>query len=92
MLKYLMRSYIKNVPDFEEQGFSKINVIYEDGVVSTNYHVKNEKALERRFIHYVKIKNKATLSNKEKIPVVLDVEHWSLYSKDTKRQAEKKLW
>lgn len=30
----------RDVPNLTEYGFSEINLIYEDGVISTNYHKK----------------------------------------------------
>jgi hypothetical protein len=81
----------KNTPDLSQYGFKKINLIYEDGVISTNYHVKDIKDNERRFIDYDKI-NKQSLKSKvtKNIPTCLDVEHWNLYKKDNHSYAENK--
>lgn len=79
----------KETPDLTRYGFSRFNIIYEDGVISTNYHVKDEKSEKRRFVDYEKIQKRASVSKKQRMPVCLDVEHWDLYNKETKEYATK---
>jgi len=72
----------KNTPDLTNYGFSKINMVYEDGVISTNYHVTDLKDTARRFIDYPKIAKAASSAKASyMVPTCLDVEHWSLYDK-----------
>lgn len=68
----------KNKPNLEKYGFSPIDVVYEDGVVSTNYHEKNVHARGRRYLDYSKISKAANISRNNNIPVCLDVEHWQI--------------
>ncbi len=80
----------KETPDLSKYGFSKINLIYEDGVISTNYKLKKGD-FNWRFIDFTKILKEANKSKTEKnIPVCLDVEYWGkyLYDKNTKNDAE----
>ena len=65
----------KNTPDLSKYGFSKINLIYEDGVISTNYRV-DIKDSSRRFVDLAKIISQSNSSkNNNNIPTCLDVEH-----------------
>ena len=69
----------KNTPDLTKYGFKKINLIYEDGVISTNYHVKDPGAMKRRFIDSAKVLTQAKKSRLSPgIPTCLDVEHWPI--------------
>ena len=83
----------KETPNLQEYGFSEINMIYEDGVISTNYH-KKKGDFEWRFVDFKKVLEE---SNKSKqytnIPTVLDVEYWGhlLYDLNVKEKAENKF-
>lgn len=80
----------KETPDLTEYGFSKINMIYEDGVISTDYHRKKGD-FTWRFVDSKKIANQSVKSRKNsQTPTVLDVEYWGhlLYNARTKREAE----
>lgn len=80
----------KDTPDLTDYGFSKINMIYEDGVISTNY-LKKKGEFSWRFVDFEKIQKQSTKSkNNSNIPTVLDVEYWGhlLYSSKTKKDAE----
>ena len=79
----------KNTPDLRNYGFSKINMIYEDGVISTNYKFKKGD-YNWRYIDFTKIMKEARKTEIKKIPVCLDVEYWGkyLYNKTTKSNAE----
>ncbi|CAK7003918.1 MAG: hypothetical protein PETM_00111 [Petrimonas sp.] len=80
----------KETPDLTEYGFSKINMIYEDGVISTNYH-KKKGEFTWRFVDPQKILKQSSRSRKNSdIPTVLDVEYWGhlLYARKTKKEAE----
>jgi hypothetical protein len=67
----------KDTPDLSKYGFKKLNLIYEDGVISTDYHVKDTRAMTRRFIDQEKVINQAKKSRiSSQIPTCLDVEHW----------------
>ncbi|WP_313380629.1 hypothetical protein [Proteiniphilum saccharofermentans] len=80
----------KDTPDLAEYGFSKINMIYEDGVISTNYH-KKKGDFSWRFVDFQKIQKQSLKSKKNSnIPTVLDVEYWGhlLYNSKTKKEAE----
>ena len=80
----------KDTPELTEYGFSEINLIYEDGVISTNYH-KKKGEFDWRFVDYKKVLNQ---SNKSKlnpsVPTCLDVEYWGhlLYNSKSKKDAE----
>lgn len=80
----------KNTPyDLTEYGFSKFNIIYEDGVISTNYHEKNTKSPFWRYVDYQKVGKQARLSRLNKnIPTCLDVEHWDLNNSKTRQYGE----
>lgn len=80
----------KDTPSLTEYGFSEINLIYEDGVISTNYK-KKKGDFSWRFVDFNKIAKEANKSKKiEKVPTVLDVEYWGhlLYDAKTKKEAE----
>ncbi|HBT84776.1 MAG TPA: hypothetical protein DEB12_02570 [Porphyromonadaceae bacterium] len=80
----------KETPDLSKYGFSKINMIYEDGVISTNYH-KKKGDFSWRFVDFNKIAKEANKSKKLMyVPTVLDVEYWGhrLYNGKTKKEAE----
>lgn len=80
----------KETPDLYQYGFSKINMIYEDGVISTNYH-KNRGDFEWRFVDFEKVARESSKSKRhENVPTVLDVEYWGhmLYNTKTKKEAE----
>jgi len=79
-----------NKPNLSKFGFSEINVIYEDGIISTNYHEKDVKAFNRRFVDKSKIQNKSKLSRNNRIPVCIDVEHWNVQDPKTKNLAVNK--
>ncbi|ULT28252.1 hypothetical protein KUH03_17655 [Sphingobacterium sp. E70] len=76
-----------NKPNLSKYGFSKINVIYEDGIISTNYHEKDVKAFNRRFVDKSKILDKSRGSKNNIVPVCIDVEHWNVQDPKTKSQA-----
>lgn len=80
----------KDIPNLNKYGFSEINMIYEDGVISTNYHRKKGD-FAWRFVDFKKIEERAVKSRENsQIPTVLDVEYWGhlLYNAKTKEQAE----
>ena len=80
----------KETPDLTDRGFSEINMIYEDGVISTNYRRKKGD-FAWRFVDSKKIEKRAVKSRENfQIPTVLDVEYWGhlLYNARTKREAE----
>lgn len=80
----------RDVPNLTEYGFSEINLIYEDGVISTNYH-KKKGDFNWRFIDFNKITKEANKSKELMyVPTVLDVEYWGhmLYDTKTKKEAE----
>jgi len=80
----------KETPDLQKYGFSDINMIYEDGVISTNYH-KKKGDFDWRFIDLKKVEKESSKSkNNINIPTVLDVEYWGhlLYNPNTKEKAE----
>lgn len=69
----------KNKPDLSIYGFRKFNLIYEDGVISTNYHDKDARSPNRRFLDSKKIIAAGNLSRRSvTVPTCLDVEHWNL--------------
>lgn len=68
-------------PSLERYGIQDFHIIYEDGLITTNYKVKDTKAPLRRFIDIEKIMYQANESVKKNIPVCLDVEHWNLNDK-----------
>lgn len=81
----------KETPNLIEYGFSEINMIYEDDVITTNSNYKKGE-FEWRYIDHKKIlreSNKSKL-NKKNVPTVLDVEYWGsrLYRSSTKKRAE----
>lgn len=65
----------KNTPDLSKYGFSPINVIYEDGVITTNSNYKRGE-FNWRYIDFKKVLQESQKSKNENIPVVLDVEYW----------------
>lgn len=80
----------KNTPDLSEYGFSDINVIYEDGVITTNSSFKRGE-FDWRYIDEAKVISESNKSKVNKnIPVVLDVEYWGgrLYRSSTRKKAE----
>lgn len=80
----------KDTPNLTEYGFSQINLIYEDGVISTNYY-NNKGDFDWRYIDSKKVLKESDKSKLEKnIPTVLDVEYWGsrLYQSSTKKRAE----
>lgn len=80
----------KDTPDLTEYGFSKINMIYEDGVVTTNSS-REKGDFTWRYIDSKKIQKEADKSKlNPSIPTVLDVEYWGhlLYKSKTKKEAE----
>lgn len=80
----------KETPNLHEYGFSEINMIYEDGVISTNYR-KEKGDFEWRFVDFKKVLKESNKSkNSINIPTVLDVEYWGnlLYNSKTKEKAE----
>ena len=65
----------KETPNLHEYGFSEINMIYEDGVISTNYR-KEKGDFEWRFVDFKKVLKESNKSkNSINIPTVLDVEY-----------------
>lgn len=80
----------KGKPDLKRYGFSDINLIYEDGVISTNYHQKDQRANDRRFIDAVKVKKSAGSSKYSSVPVCLDVEHWNIQAPGNREYATEK--
>lgn len=80
----------KETPDLNQYGFSRNNMIYEDGVISTNYH-KEKGDFSWRFVDSNKIAKEARISKElNNVPTVLDVEYWGhmLYNANTKKEAE----
>lgn len=80
----------KDTPSLTEYGFSEINLIYEDGVISTNYK-KKKGDFSWRFVDFNKIAKEANKSKELMyVPTVLDVEYWGhmLYDTKTKKEAE----
>jgi hypothetical protein len=80
----------KDTPSLTEYGFSEINLIYEDGVISTNYK-KKKGDFSWRFVDFNKIAKEANKSKELMyVPTVLDVEYWGhlLYDAKTKKEAE----
>lgn len=80
----------KNTPDLSEFGFSKINLIYEDGVISTNYR-RQKGDVNWRFIDLKKILSESNKSKRNSdVPTCLDVEYWGarLYNPNTIKAAE----
>lgn len=80
----------KDTPDLTEYGFSKINMIYEDGVITTNSKYKRGD-FEWRYIDRRKVLRESNRSKLDSnIPTVLDVEYWGsrLNRASTKRRAE----
>ncbi|MDD2495754.1 MAG: hypothetical protein PHE29_11255, partial [Tissierellia bacterium] len=79
----------KDTPSLTEYGFSEINLIYEDGVISTNYK-KKKGDFSWRFVDFNKIAKEANKSKELMyVPTVLDVEYWGhmLYNANTKKEA-----
>ena len=78
----------KETPDLSKYGFKKINLIYEDGVISTDYHVKDPVDIKRRFVDREKIVAQAKKSMLAPgAPTCLDVEHWSIDNLQTQKYA-----
>ena len=80
----------KDTPSLTEYGFSEINLIYEDGVIFTNYK-KKKGDFSWRFVDFNKIAKEANKSKELMyVPTVLDVEYWGhmLYDTKTKKEAE----
>lgn len=80
----------KDTPDLTKYGFSNINLIYEDGVISTNYR-KKKGEFDWRFVDSSKVLRESEKSKiNPSIPTVLDVEYWGhlLYNRNTKKQAK----
>jgi len=80
----------KQTPDLSQYGFSKINIIYEDAVISTDYR-KNKGDFRWRFVDIEKVARESSRSKRnENVPTVLDVEYWGhmLYNAKTKKVAE----
>lgn len=82
----------KNKPNLTDRGFNNINVIYEDGILSTNYKEENKRSRYWRFIDFPKLKKEAIKSNKQNIPVVLDIEHWKIEDPLDKEYATKQYY
>jgi hypothetical protein len=80
----------EETPDLKQYGFTDINMIYEDGVISTDYY-KKKGDFNWRFIDSKKVIVQSAKSKKySSIPTVLDVEYWGhlLYNSKTKKEAE----
>lgn len=80
----------KNTPDLRDYGFSPFNLIYEDGLITTNSKFKKGD-FNWRYIDLNKVRTESKKSRRNQdIPTCLDVEYWGgrLYSNSTKKEAE----
>lgn len=73
-----------DTPSLKQYGILDFNMIYEDGLITTNYKVKEAKAPTRRFVDEQKVIKAASKSLAQDVPVCLDVEHWDLNKKTEK--------
>lgn len=75
-----------NKPDLYKEGLSKINMIYEDSILS--YNAKFPKVANERLLDYAKLKR--TFGRVDvKYPICLDIESWNLNRKSLQKSVPK---
>lgn len=78
---------IKNKPNLRSKGFSRINVIYEDSLLS--YPSNSKKVLEKKELNLNKYKRSASKVNSNKSPICIDIEAWPLYKENLSTNIQK---